>query len=326
MEWCCFIPKPNAVFRENFFEETDRNEALQALTYSRTADSFEGEYWGKGHQFYVMPFQGLPWSLVVFQDKEILRAHNFQILLFAGFLFFLYFLMLAVFCGMVIGVAGRQARKQWRRWIWPNSRYRNQYIGIVLWNLLVAIGMCITMAWVDLPPVYEYLLSVGIPALSFILLSAGLWALRPLPSQDASGSHPSRAGSPFSYGTEGGMNSLYSWMILSFLLVFAIVPVGNIFSIAHREETDLLMKHHLFTVGQSLIQTQHTPIVPLGKITENGIFQYYPRQTSSSEANMTPLIPNCQSSISDKPNLGNANRIFWPFIRNTSASTFFYSN
>ena len=291
-------------FRENFFEETDRNEALQALTYSRAADSFEGEYWGKGHQFYVMPFQGLPWSLVVFQDKEILRAHNFEILLFAGFLFLLYFLMLAVFCGFLIGVVGRQARKHWRRWIWPNSRYRNQYIGIVLWNLLVAIGMTITMMWIDVPPAYEYLLSVGIPALSFILLCTGLWALRPIPSQDASGSHPIRTGSPFSYGTEGGMNSLYSWMMLSFLLVFAIVPVGNIFSIAHREETDLLMKHHLFTLGQSLIQTQHTPLVPLGEITENGIFQYYPRVTSSSEANMTPLIPDCQSPIHDKPNYG----------------------
>ena len=247
-------------FRENFFEETDRNEALQALTYSRTADSFEGEYWGKGHQFYVMPFQDLPWSLVVFQDKEILRAHNFEILLLAGFLFFMYFLILAVFCGILIGVAGRQARKQWRRWIWPNSRYRNQYIGIVGWNLSVAIGMTITMMWVDLPPEYEYLLSVGIPALSFLVLMAGLWALRPTPSPDATGAHPVGTGSPFSFGTEGGMHSLYAWMMLSFLLVFAIVPVGSIFSIAHREETDLLMKHHLFTLGQSLIQTQHTPI------------------------------------------------------------------
>ena len=291
-------------FRENFFEETDRNEALQALTYSRTADSFEGEYWGKGHQFYVMPFQGLPWSLVVFQDKEILRAHNFQILLLAGFLFLMYFLMLAVFCGLLIGLVGRQARKHWKRWIWPNSRYRNQYLGIVVWNVSVAVGMCITMMWVDLPPEYEYLFSVGIPALSFILLIAGLWALRPIPSQDATGSHPSRPGSPFSYGTEGGITSLYSWMMLSFLLVFAIVPVGNIFSIAHREETDLLMKHHLFTLGQSLIQTQHTPLVPLGKITDDGMFQYHPRDKRSSDAQMTPLIPDCQNPVPAKHNYG----------------------
>ena len=262
-------------FRENFFEETDRNEALQALTYSRTPDSFEGEYWGKGHQFYVMPFQGLPWSLVVFQDKEILRAHNFQILLLAGFLFFMYFLMLAVFCGLLIGCVGRQARKHWRRWIWPNSRYRNQYIGIVVWNVSVALGMSITMMWVDLPPEYEYLLSVGIPALSFIVLMAGLWAFRPTPSHNASVSHPSGAGSPFSYGTEGGMNSLYSWMMLSFLLVFAIVPAGNIFSIAHREETDLLMKHHLFTLGQSLMQTQHAPLVQLGKGKDKKTFNIF---------------------------------------------------
>ena len=291
-------------FRENFFEETDGNEALQALVYSRTADAFEGEYWGKGHQFYVMPVESLPWSLVVYQDKQLLRALNFQILLLAGFLFFFYFLLLALFFGMIIWLAGRQARIRWRWWIWPNSKFRNRYRGIVLWNFAVGIGFCASVMWFEIPSGYKFLLSVAVPFLSLILLMTGLWIFRPKVAQDNDEPYPNVAVATLPYGTEGRLISLYSWMLLSHLLVFSIVPAGVIYSIAHREETELLIKHNLFTLGQSLLKTQHAPMLEQGILRDNGVFQYFPKQAASDAKSPKPLIHDCASHAREQQHAG----------------------
>ena len=282
-------------FRENFFEETDMNETLQALVYSGTADSFEGEYWGRGHQFYVMPIRDLPWSLVVYQDKQLLRALNFSILLLAGFLFFLYFLVLILFFGLIVWLAGRQARKRWRGWIWPNSQFRIHYRSIAIWNLTVFIGVSLTLLWFDLPSGYEYLISVAAAPLSLLLLIGGLWAFGAGSSQQPSSTYPHRGAVLFSYGSEGKLNGLYSWMMFSYLLVFSILPASIIYSIAHREETDLLMKYNLFTLGQSLLTTQQPPLIAQGQVGDTGTFHYVPKEAGSTTSLQTPLIQDCKN-------------------------------
>lgn len=91
-----FHSDAHRMLRENFLEETDDNAELAALIHARAEGRFEGKYWGTGHHFYVKPIEDLPWTLVVFRSKEMLRTINFEILMFSSCLFTLYIFALLV--------------------------------------------------------------------------------------------------------------------------------------------------------------------------------------------------------------------------------------
>jgi hypothetical protein len=61
---------------ENFFTETDGNRTLRSAVYARQARSVDVRYWGTDHRLYVKPLRYLPWTLIVFRDKSLLRTVN----------------------------------------------------------------------------------------------------------------------------------------------------------------------------------------------------------------------------------------------------------
>lgn len=61
---------------ENFFTETDGNRTLRSAVYARQARSVDVRYWGTDHRLYVKPLRHLPWTLIVFRDKSLLRTVN----------------------------------------------------------------------------------------------------------------------------------------------------------------------------------------------------------------------------------------------------------
>ena len=61
---------------ENFFTETDGNRTLRSAVYARQARSVDVRYWGTDHRLYVKPLGHLPWTLIVFRDKSLLRTVN----------------------------------------------------------------------------------------------------------------------------------------------------------------------------------------------------------------------------------------------------------
>lgn len=76
--------------RENLFEECDNDHGLRAAVSGRARELMNVSYLGRGHRFYVAPLEGLPWSLVVYRDKEPLRSTNLEILSVAVILYLLY--------------------------------------------------------------------------------------------------------------------------------------------------------------------------------------------------------------------------------------------
>ncbi len=219
--------------RENFFEETDQNERLRSLVFARAQDLFDGQYWGTDRRFYVTQIPDIfrydtAWSLVVYRDKDLLRIANLQTLTIAASLFLLYAALilglfrLSVYPSLKNGRAG---------WMWPHASRNRDYQLIVLWNvlLLCLFGLLILQAAV--PAITKALLSVIIPLW-------GVWimivTLKKSPSANSDGS---RTRVPISF------RSSYTLMIMTFLLVYGMLPAFGFVKIAFEAEIGLLVKY-----------------------------------------------------------------------------------
>ena len=235
-----FHSDDNRSLWENFFEETDDNAQLKAHVFSRTAGKAEGNYWGKGHSFYSTPLPGVPWSLVVFRNKELFRTTNFEALLLAGTLFALYTVfsvVLAILLLVIWRFNKTGLRKMFISWFWPDSdRYYWCYATIGLIFFLVGIPLF----WYDIFPddcavwfVFPYLLV----SLIFLYL---LIKVCPRRTEKISPKQSHRQ---------------YAFVIISFLLLFSALPMGIFFKVGTDREMALAMKYNLITLGHKLRQT-----------------------------------------------------------------------
>ncbi len=255
-----FHSKHNRGFKmENFFKETDMNPELEALVYARTAGFVEGDYWGKGHQFYVQPIDDLPWTLVVYQEKTAIRGFNFEALFFSGSLYALYFVVMAlsvflcwIIPKIVVWLAGSRSREIFSLfWLWPSQRHRSIYLMTAGVNVLILIFVLIL--WPektigDLSVVEEgfvWLWLASVIAILFPFLLAFLKG-NSLAQTKKNGSFTQASGSlPF---------LPYSVMGISFLLMLAIFPAILFFSSAYEEEVKRWVMHNLYKLASDLIE------------------------------------------------------------------------
>ncbi|MGH7962280.1 MAG: cache domain-containing protein, partial [Candidatus Binatia bacterium] len=63
---------------ENFYAEIDNSHALRSAVLARRAAGMNVVYHGRPHRFYVAPIKDTPWSLLIFRDRELLRALNVE--------------------------------------------------------------------------------------------------------------------------------------------------------------------------------------------------------------------------------------------------------
>ena len=225
---------------ENFFEETDNNARLKAHAFSRTEGPFAGRYWGKGHAFYSIPLPGVPWSLVVFRNKDLFRTTNFEALLLAGTLFALYTVFSVVVLAILLLVIWRfnktGLRKMFISWFWPDSgRPYWYYTAIVLIFFLLGI----LLFWVSIPANYAIWLVFLYPLGSML----GLWFLTKDYPECPQKISPEQS------------HRQYASVIISFLLLFSALPMGIFFKTGADREMTLAMKYNLITLGQKLRQT-----------------------------------------------------------------------
>ena len=239
---------------ENFIEETDNNAQLTANVFSRTPGTFEGTYWGKGHAFYSTPLPGVPWSLVVFRNKELFRTTNFEALLLASALFAVYLVIVSI--GLVVtymmsaavrclgnkatGPLGKTAAS----WCWPDSRRPGwDYSVIGLMAVFLFVAGIIVVAYGSVPGdsavwvVVPYLLFSGI----LIWMTTKYCEKRaPKPSSDI----------PPEQGQQ--VRSRYAFAMIAWLLLFSALPMATFFKIGTDRELRLAMKYNLITLGHKL--------------------------------------------------------------------------
>jgi hypothetical protein len=100
---------------ENVFTETDQNRQLRAAVGARQEDFVETKYWGEDTQVLVTPLSGMPWTLLTFRDKRLLRTMNLETLVITMTLFLIH---LGVMVFTVVAVL--LLRPSYRiPWVWP---------------------------------------------------------------------------------------------------------------------------------------------------------------------------------------------------------------
>ncbi len=219
--------------RENFLQETDDDVGLQAAVYGRNNEWIDAHYWGTGHRLYVTPMEGLPWSLVAYREKQILRTTNLELLSTSIILFLLYALMTLIL--QWLGYAGLSIfRSQKRRaaWLWPDPGRTGLYYRIIVLNILLSALFCLLVFGPT---------SWGMRILALLIPSAGLlYAFFVLGGKPAEGT------------ADGWVESIrrdpavfhrrYVLSGFSLLVLVGILPAMAFFKLSHDSEMELLIK------------------------------------------------------------------------------------
>lgn len=133
--------------KENFFQECDNNHSLRSLIFGHVAGFVDINYKGESHRIFVRPVDGFPnWSLIVFRNKQPLRTVFLQILTTAGFLFFVYAILLLL--PLTIAYVFRIRKNNRTEWIWPTPlkadvyrKTKYAYLLLCALSLAVMLGL-----------------------------------------------------------------------------------------------------------------------------------------------------------------------------------------
>ena len=241
--------------RENFFAETDHNAQLKGLVAARNAGSFEGQYWGTGHQFYVRPMEHLPWSLVVYRDKSLLRSTNFEILLLSGSLFTIYAIVILGI--LLVGFfLARSVLRGKAGWMWPAEALNSRYHYLTLGNLLFLMAETLLFKIGDFSATTNLVLVISLPLAWIFVVFLGISLMNryqqdlPSPSGATARQNRRKEEKLFPY------RKTYMAMVLSFLLVLSVWPASILFELAHQAEMTLLLKFNLLEFGRPLVKYQ----------------------------------------------------------------------
>jgi hypothetical protein len=119
---------------ENFVQECDGNRLLRSHLESRASEWINAAYMGRAHRLYIMPLRGLPWTLIVFRDKEIARTVNLEMLSAAIILYF---------CGGLVFLLPVLLFCMWRPdWMWPDpNRLADYKLLLAAHALLIVLSL-----------------------------------------------------------------------------------------------------------------------------------------------------------------------------------------
>jgi len=246
--------------RENFYQEIEMDSRIRALVYAKSAGFVAADYWGKTHQFFVRPVDHLPWTLMVFREKEDIREFNFGMLLFGESLFTVYLLFIAIVACVVLGAIPRLVARGnipyhfSFAWLWPHPENLRRYQNNVTVNM-VLLFLGLVIFWLmnnrfDLTAMQAFVFACTLPIVGLVFLFIFSWV--------SLGEHP--ASNRFSLQ---GYSTVFFWFTLlgiSWLLIFSAFPASVIFGIAQKEEMKLWAKRGLLHVKQNVEYTSPFPI------------------------------------------------------------------
>ena len=119
---------------ENFFDECNNDMRLRAAVQLRQREPVNIQYLGRAHRAFVAPLSDLPWTLVVFREKQILRTINLEIVTLATILFCAYGILLIVALALIFLPFFPNAKKRLEN-IWPAEEHHAKYNQIAVVNL-----------------------------------------------------------------------------------------------------------------------------------------------------------------------------------------------
>src|ERR1039458_5644135 len=119
-----------------YFEIFDGDNRIRSASLGRKTEQLDSHYAGRLQSLYATPILDLPWSLIVFRDKQILDAAHLEVVTLAVELFLLYGLALALVYIAAHLIGGRR----FAAWLWPNEKRPGTYALLALVNLALALA------------------------------------------------------------------------------------------------------------------------------------------------------------------------------------------
>ena len=289
--------------RENFLQETDDDLGLQAALYGGNSDWIDAHYWGTGHRLYVIPLKGVPWSLVVYREKQILRTTNLELLSTSIILFLLYSLMTLIFQWLgYLGLSVFRSPKGGANWLWPDPGCTGLYYRITVVNILLSALFCLLLFGPT---------SWGMRILALLIPSAGLlyafFALGGKPAEETADRRPDsfrRDPAVFRRG--------YLFSGFSLLVLVGILPAVAFFKLSHGSEMELLIKQGQLKLASALerrvervrqgyrdIPVQDDKKWLSDRLRLNGASDLYYTHFFSTTIHETPHVPTIDSRSRD---------------------------
>ena len=89
---------------EDFLRETEDSPELRAVLFAGADRDLGARYWGRDRQMYATSLAGLPLRLVVYQDKDLLRNLNLEMIASTLALFAIHLALLGLCAGVLVTI------------------------------------------------------------------------------------------------------------------------------------------------------------------------------------------------------------------------------
>ena len=223
---------------ENFFDECNNDKLLRAAVQLRQREPVNLQYLGRAHRAFVTPIQDLPWTLIVYRDKQILRTINLEIVTLASIALSAYGLLLIIALALVFLPVFPNSRKRLER-IWPNPERHAEYtrIAVVHSALLMVCFVLLMVSYRDA--------LVGW-ALLFTALAIGhaLWLLRETPRT----LRKDLKGVPWL----ADWRRSYALALATMLALGCVAPTIAFFKLVRDEQVRIFIRHGQMSLAQGL--------------------------------------------------------------------------
>ncbi len=245
--------------REQFLVETDNNTTLRELLSAKTAGHAEGSYWGNSTSFYLLPLETVPWSLVVYRDKELLRSVNLMGLLIAGSFYGLWSLILYGAFWMFLKRPGSHRKAPW---LWPTPHHTDAYFMLFIFNIVAfVVGFILLRSSSDYPA-RQFFLGLGIPLVILFAQAVTFLFLFKVPSKDGwVGCNLHRLSQFMQKKSSFFYPRSYALLASSLLLILGTLPAYGCFSSVFQMQMRLFTQFQLLETFKS-VETSRKSFVP----------------------------------------------------------------
>jgi len=225
--------------RESFIEETDHNGKIQAALTGHSEQEGNGVYWGHDQYFVVKPLERLPWTLVVFRNKELLRTADAEGLATAGIMLVLYILIMsALFAVSWIFCCLRRSPHKYRAtWLWLRPDKHQAYRRTLFFNIGMSFVLVMIILW------------------GSALLTTAAGALVPIVAVGFGVFQWQRRSQSGHKVTNSG-EVLYQAAAVSFVAVLGFLPALAFFRVAYEAEHDLFLKQGQASLAAGLVNRE----------------------------------------------------------------------
>jgi hypothetical protein len=250
---------------EDFFAETDNDSYLRSVILARETRALSAQYQGVGHRLFVTPIPDTPWTLVTFQDKNLLRTIGLEVIASSIILFIFYALVLLIFFSF------HYLRHSENRaaLVWPQRRRAPNYYLSIVFNLLLAVVFGLSI------PIFNHWIVLALafilPALAFSFHFHNLEGGPKLERYREAVRKFVNLHTPLNYG------SGYILALVTLFLLTSVLPMLAAFKFSYDREMRLFVGLGQINLARSLedrsdrVREQYSQAVP--SLGSNGVLR-----------------------------------------------------